>query len=208
MPAHLPPLRHSEPIASTVSEAGNSRPVCILDSALAGRFAGFSTIHHELLTAQEMVARACAENDRLIVSALWRTSVAMYARCFAETGRGMPKLEVDDHLLGASSDQLELHRTLLDIRHNFLSHAGSSEVWRQSAQVMLQDPAIGRGVYAVFAGQTVRSVPPPEELTALSALFAIVAGNVQTSMTKAYERLKAEVAEMNLEDLYARATGA
>jgi len=124
------------------SSLGNIQPVVVVDTPLANRFAGFSVIYNELLTAREMLERAVLQTDPYVVSALWRSGVAIYARCFTSTGSGMPKLEANDIMKEASPELRQLHERLMAIRHGFLSHAGNSAIrkWARESSRLSPSP--------------------------------------------------------------------
>ena len=198
------PQRHMTPRLSIGSPLGGSQPVFVVETPLANRFVGFSTINTELITAREMIERARLESDQLLIEALWRAAASIYARCFASTASGMPKLEEQDHLQGATPELEKLHAFLISARHGFLSHAGNSILEQSSAQVVLSDPRVALGVVTLACARTVRSVPPPEELERLVHLVNLVRKHVQASMLAAHARALQEIRSMPIEDLYAQ----
>ncbi len=197
------PNRHQRPSMSLPSPLGGGLPVVVLDTPLANRFAGFSVIASELATAREMLDRARSESDQLLVSALWRAGVAIYARCFTSTAIGMPKLEERDHLQGATAELEALHTLLIATRHGFLSHAGYSDVERSSAQVVLSDPRSGLGIVMLAAARSVTSVPPADQLPEIVRLVELVSSNVQISLRASHARALEELRATPLADLYA-----
>jgi len=192
-------------MCSMPSSLGNIQPVVVVDTPLANRFAGFSVIYNELLTAREMLERAVLQTDPYVVSALWRSGVAIYARCFTSTGSGMPKLEANDIMKEASPELRQLHERLMAIRHGFLSHAGNSELERSSAQAILCDPKVGQGIVALVAITNTTSVIAKEMLGGAISLVAWVLTRAQESMRSAHVRAFAELEATPMQDLYSRA---
>jgi len=200
------PLRHASPNVGLQSPLGGRQPTLVWNTPLANRFTGFATINAELVEAREMLLRQDAEADWIVRSALWRAAAAMYARCFAEAGRGMPRLEERDHLANVPENLLAVHRFLIEARHNFLSHAGRSHVESSSTQVVLLDPRLGKGVASVMASRSVRSIAPPSEVAEFCELLTAVIANVQESMRTAHARVQAEINSTDIDALYASAT--
>lgn len=202
---NLKPQRHSSPNVGLESPLGGRQPVLVWTTPLANRFTGFATINAELVEAREMLLRLNAEDDWIVRSALWRAAAAMYARCFSGAGTGMPRLEERDHLANVSENLLAVHRFVIDARHQFLSHAGRSNVECSSTQVVLRDPRMGKGVASVIASRSVRSIAPPAEVAEFCELLAAVITNVQGALRMAHARVQAEINGVDIDALYSNA---
>lgn len=103
----------------------------------------------------EIVETIEATGDRtheFIAEGLWYGMVAIYGRCFTDSGKGFVKLEKS--MFNKQEDLLSTHTELMELRHQFVAHR--DDTFRlESAISLVKDKANPRDAY--FLVKTQRS---------------------------------------------------
>ncbi len=100
----------------------------IIPGYAARRVVGYQSMRSDLILCKDAITRLLTtDNDETISSVLFYTFIALYGRCFTDASSSKsPKLELTDfdtdhqHLM-------DTHKELMDMRHNFVAHRGSTQ---------------------------------------------------------------------------------
>lgn len=167
---------------------------------------GYSLIEQDLKFAQILIKNFnnISEKDRdtEFGRAIFHSAVMAYAKCFASTdGRGI-KLEADI-LRDYPYEILNTHKGIINIRNQYIAHAGDNSGFEQAQTVVLiaKDRSNPRyfGV-ACFPLQMVST--HDEEIKNFLELTNILSEKVTQITRRLFDKIKTLVDEVKLEDLY------
>ena len=93
----------------------------------AKRVIAYQSMRSDLIQCRESVVELFnKKNNDIIRSSLFHTIVILYGKCFTDaTSSKSPKLELVD--FGQNKSVIPFHEELMDMRHNFVAHRGSSK---------------------------------------------------------------------------------
>jgi hypothetical protein len=101
--------------------------VIIIPSFLSKKFVGYCSMREDLLLTIEYINILKTHPDKVIKSALSYSLIALYGKCFTDASKNnYPKLE-PDHLFKDDQANLETHKFLIELRHQFIAHRGKTE---------------------------------------------------------------------------------
>lgn len=101
--------------------------VIIVPSFLSKKFVGYCSMREDLLLTLEYIKVLKTYPDKVIKSALSYSLIALYGKCFTDASKNnYPKLE-PDHLLKDDQANLDTHKFLIELRHQFIAHRGKTE---------------------------------------------------------------------------------
>ena len=106
-----------------VIEDGKKLPLFTPDSPIAKRCLALARIETELTQAILLAKMIDAEQQAHVNLAFWQSAIMSYARCFSKAwGRGTT-LETE-HVDRAGSTFLPVHDRIMELRNQYIAHAG------------------------------------------------------------------------------------
>jgi hypothetical protein len=181
-----------------------------LKGPIATRFGYLFSIKNEIISINDQVELlgAVEAKDRPYVAvvptndlisirqALWYSILVRYFKLFANASAtpGFPTLSPQDHLQGCSTEQLNFHNYLKEIRDQHLSHGihfdSQQMIVRAYYEIDPEDGGLGYKPGVVGIKRFSCSI---EELEKLKELLQMLLKNLQPKLTKANEALNVEI---------------
>lgn len=101
--------------------------VIIIPSFLSKKFVGYCSMREDLLLTIEYINLLRKNSDKVIKSALSYSLISLYGKCFTDASKNnYPKLE-SDYIFKDEPSNLETHKFLIELRHQFIAHRGKTE---------------------------------------------------------------------------------
>lgn len=162
----------------------------------ATKVIAYQGIRQDLIFCKKYVKRLFIENDPLVSSSLLYSFLVLYARCFTDSSSC--KLEAADF----SEDYnhlLNIHKEIMDMRHNFVAHRGETEHETGLAFLKLNIQDYSR---RVVVKQIKRVFPVREQLVQYSELLDFLTKVAENKFKKAGEKVwKHMLQEYTAEDM-------
>lgn len=102
----------------------------VLPGYIAKRLIAYQSIREDLLLVSNATKLLINEkHNHVITTSLYHTILVLYGKCFTDASSSKsPKLELKDCFDEEKDKALaELHKELMNLRHNFVAHRGSTE---------------------------------------------------------------------------------
>jgi hypothetical protein len=138
-----------------------------VDFALPGyaakKIIGYQSMRQDLLLCRESLLKLLSQEfDETISSCLYYTFIALYGKCFTKPSYSKyPKLEEDIFEKDDYGHLYDTHKQIMEFRHNFIAHRGSTQNEFALAYLRLDVRNLGRHVYVK---QLKRNRPTKENL--------------------------------------------
>lgn len=116
------------------NEFGNPYLIIYYRTQIGKKYAALFSIKEDLELAQRYTETYLSleenESNSLIRQSLWCSAVVSYAKCFTNAKSGRKLFLNIDECFKMKTDTIfiELHDLIMDIRHNFLAHGGTSKL--------------------------------------------------------------------------------
>lgn len=125
--------------------------------------------------------------DHVITSSLYHTIIILYGKCFTDaTFSKYPKLEEKDCFDEKHSHLFEAHKSIMELRHNFAAHRGSTEHEMAFAYLKLNIKDLSK---QVGVKQLKRMMPKEEDLPLYLELFEYLIDVVEKKFEIAANKL-------------------
>ena len=100
----------------------------VLPGYAAKRLIAYQSMREDILLCLNCIERLHSKNDEVITLTLYHTMIILYGKCFSDAASSKsPKLEIKDCFPDATSQLFLTHKDIIDLRHNFTAHRGSTE---------------------------------------------------------------------------------
>jgi hypothetical protein len=166
------------------------------------RIAGLVLIEQDLKRAANCLSLLNPNLDPAVHDVLWLSAISFYARCFV-LGKGRGLMLEDNHLKTLPEHLKDFHDQIMNIRHNYTSHAGENTIEEVILSAVLNPDKNNQQVldisYAVFREEG----PSDEEFNFFQELISKVNLIVDGLYLKAKERLMQELGKKDINQLYA-----
>jgi len=98
----------------------------ILTGPIAKRREALALIYEDLCNCEEYLCQMTIENPRLVQSALYKSFIITYGKCFVKgKSRGM-SLE-ESHIFSNAEEKIkDIHKSVMETRNKFVAHSDSS----------------------------------------------------------------------------------
>ncbi len=178
-------------------------PYVILKSSLATQFVGYQSLMRDLDDCSKIL-NYLVENtaDQVILNALWESFITKYGRCFADTVGRKIKLDNNDITKGAPDEIVWASAHLIKERHQFSAHAGTSDSDIMEGRIALLPPQLGKSLVRIYSSGSRVTKPSNEFIVLFQQLIAHVKKQVDLKLVKAISKLKRELSEKDIEQLY------
>ena len=135
----------------------------IIPGYAANKVIGYQSMRHDLMLCKDAIIKLLKDDhNETISSALFYTFIALYGKCFTDASSSKsPKFDRTDF----SKDHqhlLDTHNEIMDMRHNFVAHRGSTQHEIGFAYLKLNTKDYSR---QVRVKQIKRTGPKPENLS-------------------------------------------
>ena len=101
------------------NDSGEDMPYIFADTPMANRLSGLTQIRFDLVYAQELMSTPTDNLPVHVSHSLWVNAVILYGKCFASAEGRKIKLE-EHHVRKYNEDALDYHRSLLDLRNQYI----------------------------------------------------------------------------------------
>lgn len=179
-------------------------PYVILKSPLAKTYVGYQTILRDLDDCSNILNYLAETKtaDQVIKNALWESFITKYGRCFTDTEGRKTRLDNNDITKAAPKEIVWASEHLIKERNQFTAHAGLSDSDIMEGRLAISSPQFGKMLVKIYVSGN-RVMGPSEELAQLfQQLITYVKQQVNLKLEKALLKLKKEILEMDIENLY------
>lgn len=106
-----------------------------LPSHLAKKVQTYMSMREDLILCiktitelKKLIEQGPKDKQQHILTALWNSMIIIYAKCFVDASKAKKsKVEINTMLNTDRQDLLDLHKNIMDTRHNFIAHRGDTE---------------------------------------------------------------------------------
>lgn len=179
-----------------------------IDTPKAKQYSGFRLILKDLLNVKEVITTLRPEQfngvSSIIKQSLSFYAIITYGKCFAEAkGRGT-QLNKTDALKYATKEQLEEHDRIIDQRNNYVAHGGLKGYEHNPVVVSLDRDKMNKGQFEIY-DNLMGLVDIDSQLNNFEGLVDAVIKYVREKCISLLEKIKKEVTDTNLVDMYTNA---
>ncbi len=113
-----------------------------------GKFTRLVTAYHsiqsDLLETQSMInyLKGNPVIPGVVKASMFKAFIIQYAKCFTKPWGRVAKLEADS-VFDSQQDLLEIHKEVMEMRHNYIAHAGTGK-YDYGAMVLYLNPDPGK----------------------------------------------------------------
>ena len=187
-----------------VIEDGKQLPFLIVDSPIAKRCLALARIENELMQAVLLAKMIDSPQQGHVSLAFWHAAVMSYARCFSNAwGRGTT-LE-REHVDQAGSAFLAIHDDIMDLRNQYVAHAGNHTQEIDRIAVSLKRPPEPKAVNNTFYFLISQMGPKSENRNSFVDLCSALILVVTNIRIRAENRLLDDYRTKDLDELYQNA---
>ncbi|MCG9972768.1 hypothetical protein [Christiangramia crocea] len=156
---------------------------------LEPRCLGYANMFADLEICSNALDKLEKSEDEIITNALFTTIIISYGRCFTDSSSSKtPKLE--DKIFKNNPDLENLHKDLMEMRHNFIAHRGFSD--HSVGKAFLQiSPSKMQG--SIKVGHLFTNNFSVEELPRYKALFDFTMLEIRKKFSKAEKHIVQEI---------------
>jgi len=187
-----------------VIENGKQLPFLIADSPIAKRCLALARIENELAQAVKFTRMIDKNQNGHVNLAFWHAAIMSYGRCFSNSwGRGTT-LE-KDHVEQAGSSFVAIHDDIMDLRNQYVAHAGNHTQEIDRIAVSLKGSPAPKGVnntYYFLISQMGPKTESREPLVDLCNALILVVVDIRISSEN---RLLEDYRNKDLDELYRNA---
>ena len=184
-----------------VVEDGKQLPFLIADSRVAKRCLALARIENELMQAVLLAKMIDPSQQGHVNLAFWHAAVMSYARCFSNAwGRGTT-LE-KEHVGQAGSEFLTTHDDIMELRNQYVAHAGNHSQEIDRIAVTLKPPPMPKAVNNTFYFLISQMGPKSENRDDFVRLCDSLISVVTSIRVRAEKRLLDAYRELDLDELY------
>jgi hypothetical protein len=100
----------------------------VIPGYAAKKIVAYQSMREDLLLCRESIKELLSgQYNETIMSSLFYTTIILYGKCFTDsTSSKSSKLELSDFGDG-NEDLIQFHQEIMDMRHNFVAHRGSTD---------------------------------------------------------------------------------
>lgn len=186
---------------------GDVCPFVEVTGELEKRYIGYEAIKNDLARCNKVLDYINHDNldEAELQSALWESFITKYGRCFADAsqGRGV-KLEQNSVFKNCDGLLEEVHKSLMEGRHQFTAHAGTSENDFISGRLALMPPAKGKELVIFYIARDTVIKAQSEAISIHKNLLTHVIRFTDGKLDPIYIKIKKKYANMDIDRLYER----
>lgn len=108
-------------------EFGDKYLVFTIPEIMSKKFIAYCAMSEDIKLIIEYINLLRSKPSNVVESALSYSLISLYGKCFTDASKNSyPKLEANN-MFSESNDLLEIHKYLMDLRHQFIAHRGETE---------------------------------------------------------------------------------
>jgi len=142
---------------------GNVCPYILATSKRAKRLSGLTQINFDVNYAKERMESAIEQTDIELEYVLWLTAITFYGRCFASAKGRRVKLE-QKHIEMFNPNAVNYHRSLVELRNEYIAHAGVSAYEDAGVMIVLNPEPKPREIINIGHNVVRTNRMPKEEM--------------------------------------------
>lgn len=126
------------PILTTYE--GKICPYAVADGKFTRLVTAYHSIHNDLLETQSTI-NYLKDNPVIpgvVKASMFKAFIIQYAKCFTQPKGRVAKLEADS-VFDSQPDLMEIHKEVMEMRHNYIAHAGIGK-YDYGAMVLYLNP--------------------------------------------------------------------
>jgi len=148
----------------------------------------YQSMRGDLLLCKNAITKLTKEKfDDTITTSLYHTIIILYGKCFTDaTSSKSPKLEIADCFDDKAPELLTTHKDIMELRHNFSAHRGSTENEIGIVYLKLNIKTFPRGANGK---RLKRRMPKTEDLPKYLKLFEHIINIVEAKFEKEVKKV-------------------
>ncbi|MBT6685170.1 MAG: hypothetical protein HN704_08160 [Bacteroidetes bacterium] len=96
------------------------------------------------------------EDDELLTKSYWISCIIIYGKCFTDAAKGRGTTLNKEDIFSANSNLGKFHEELMDMRHNYIAHAGDSIFEKMEPRIRLASRGNSSYPHLVYQGYTIK----------------------------------------------------
>lgn len=154
----------------------------VIPGYAAKRLVAYQSMREDILLCKESLSRIMGGFDEVVTLSLYHTFIILYGKCFVKpTHIKSPKLETKDCFTENDAELFQVHKEIIELRHNYTAHRGSTENEIGFAFLKLNIEDLTRHVRVK---QIKRRMPKTEDLPKYLKLFDHLIGIVESKFQR------------------------
>lgn len=188
------------PILTT--HEGKICPYTIATGKFTRVVTAYHSIQNDLLETQSMI-NYLKDNPVIpgvVKASMFKAFIIQYAKCFTKSKGRVAKLEADS-VFDSQPDLLEIHKEVMEMRHNYIAHAGTGK-YDYGAMVLYLYPDPGKPSIARIIYSDLRFMDHSLKLPGYIKLCQRALEYINLKLEKLGPSYDKEIASMDLKELY------
>jgi len=176
---------------------GEFCPYVYLDSSLAHILAGWMLVKNDLefskTSFEALLSLIDNKEQEIIQQSLFFSGVIKYAKCFVSAEGRRVKLMIRNILKNNNDEKIKIHNELIDLRHNFVAHAGESDKERMKTVLILNPDKSNQNIENLRTVCMFLGMPSENMLKRYINLINIVLKEIDPSINEKEKALNKEI---------------
>lgn len=179
-------------------------PYVVVNGKFTRQVTAYYSLQGDLLEAQAMIFYL-KENPvipMVVKASMFKAFIAQYAKCFTSAKGRKVKLE-PGAVFSKQEDLLEIHKEVMDIRHNYIAHAGEGK-YEYGAMVVHLNPDFSNPLLVGSIYAELKFMDHSRKLSGYDDLCKIALEYVKSKLEKLFPSYDKALDSMDLQELYSK----
>lgn len=178
-------------------------PYIILNSKHSRRFAALNVIQKDLdLCRKAFIELIETQNKQIIKMSLLFFAIINYGKCFAKADGRSVMLNSKEAFKGVDNKIIDYHEKLIDIRNNYIAHAGIGNYEQYPFSLTLNPDLNNKKVLGYMVNGIAQIKDHHIYIDKYVEVIEHLESYVNNAIIKVKERLDKEVAALDIDEIY------